>query len=189
MNRRYETSKPFFALVQYVSLTNNEINTLRWAGPCVRWAELRMCSFWAGGISSFYVFYRLLRRLFFTKFVNFSFALGQYPTAWKMANVVPIFKKGNSQLKVNYRPVSLLPCLSKICEKVVFVRLYNFLLEIGYLYKLQSGFRPGDSTVNQLLYFVHQIYCAFEAGKEVRMVFLDISKAFDKVWHAGLLKK
>ena len=127
--------------------------------------------------------------LFFAKFVNFSFALGQYSTAWKMANVVPIFKKGNSQLKVNYRPVSLLPCLSKICEKVVFVRLYNFLLEIGYLYKLQSGFRPGDSTDNQLLYFVHQIYCAFEAGKEVRIVFLDISKAFDKVWHAGLLKK
>jgi hypothetical protein len=62
-------------------------------------------------------------------------------------------------------------------------------LEIGYLYKLQSSFRPGDSTVNQLLYFVHQICCASEAGKEVRIVFLDNSKAFDKVWHAGLLKK
>ena len=116
--------------------------------------------------------------LFFTKFINFFFALGQYPTAWKMANVVPIFKKGNSQLKVNYRPISLLPCLSKICEKVVFVRLYNFLLEIGYLYKLKSSFQLGDSTVHQLLYFVHQIYCAFEAGKEERTVFLDISKAF-----------
>ena len=52
---------------------------------------------------------------FFTKF-NLSFALGQYPTVWKMANVVPIFKKGDPQLKVNYRSVSLLPCLSKICE-------------------------------------------------------------------------
>ena len=85
--------------------------------------------------------------------------------------------------------MSLLPCLSKICERVVFIRLYNFLLEIGFLYKFQSGFRPCHSTVNQLLYIVHQIYCAFEAGKEVRVVFLDISKAFDKVWHAGLLKK
>ena len=126
---------------------------------------------------------------FFTKFVNLSFALGQYPTVWKMANVVPIFKKGGPQLKINYRPVSLLPCLSKICERVVFIRLYNFLLEIGFLYKFQSGFRPCHSTVNQLLYIVHQIYCAFEAGKEVRVVFLDISKAFDKVWHTGLLKK
>jgi hypothetical protein len=126
---------------------------------------------------------------FSTKFVNLSFALGQYPTVWKMANVVPIFKKGEPQLKINYRPVSLLPCLSKICERVVFIRLYNFLLEIGFLYKFQSGFRPCHSTVNQLLYIVHQIYCAFEAGKEVRVVFLDISKAFDKVWHTGLLKK
>lgn len=105
-----------------------------------------------------------------------------------MANVVPIFKKGNPQLKVNYRPVSLLPCLSKICEVIV-VRPYNFSLEIGFLYKLQSGFPPGDSTVNQLLYCVHQIYCALEAGKEVRTVFLDINKAFDRVWHTGLLKK
>ena len=54
---------------------------------------------------------------------------------------------------------------------------------------LQSGFRPGDSTVNQLVYLVHKIYDAFERGKEVRMVLLDISKAFDKVWHKGLLCK
>ena len=54
---------------------------------------------------------------------------------------------------------------------------------------LQSGFRPGDSTINQLTYMVHKIYDALERGKEVRMVFLDISKAFDKVWHKGLLRK
>ena len=64
-----------------------------------------------------------------------------------------------------------------------------FLLEIEYLNPLQSGLRPGDSTVNQLVYLVHKIYDAFEKGKEVRMVFLDISKAFDKVWHKGLLYK
>ena len=63
------------------------------------------------------------------------------------------------------------------------------MLDIGFLYKYQSGFRPGDSTINQLIYIIHQIYLAFESGKEVRVVFLDISKAFDKVWHAGLLKK
>ncbi len=106
-----------------------------------------------------------------------------------MANVVPIFKENEPQLKVNYRPVSLLPSLSKICERVVFTRLYKFLLDIGFLYKFQSGFRPCHSTVNQLLYIVHQIYCAFEDGKEVRVVFLDISKAFDRVWHTGLLNK
>ena len=67
--------------------------------------------------------------------------------------------------------MSLLCSLSKILEKIVFIRLYNFLLEIGYLNRLQSGFRPGDSTVNQLIYLVHQIYQAVEDGKEVRMVF------------------
>ena len=53
------------------------------------------------------------------------------------------FKNDNRQLKVNYRPVSLLASFSKICEKVVFFHLYNFLMEIGFLYKFQSGFRPG----------------------------------------------
>ena len=53
----------------------------------------------------------------------------------------------------------------------------------------QSGFRPGDSTANQLIFITHKIYEALEHGKEVRMVFLDISKAFDKVWHRGLLHK
>ena len=107
----------------------------------------------------------------------------------ELANVVPILKKDNRQSKENYCPISLLPSLSKICEKIVFVRLYNFLLEINFLNLFQSGFRPGDSTVNQLIFIVHKIHEAFELGKEVRMVFLDISKAFDKVWHKGLLFK
>jgi len=59
-------------------------------------------------------------------------------------------------------------------------------MEIGFLYKFQSGFRPGYSTINQLIFHVHKIYEALEGGKEVRVVFLDISKAFDKVWPAGL---
>jgi len=83
----------------------------------------------------------------------------------------------------------LLPSLSKILEKVVFARLYEFLLEIGFLNKLQSGFSPGDSTVNQLVYIVHLIYKALDSGHDVRMVFLDMSKAFDRVWHKGLLFK
>ncbi len=69
------------------------------------------------------------------------------------------------------------------------MRLYNFLLEIHFLNPFQSGFRPGDSTVNQLVFIIHKIYQALEQGKEVRMVFLDISKAFDKVWHKGLFCK
>ena len=125
----------------------------------------------------------------FTDFVNLSLRSGVFPDDWKQANVTPIFKKDDRQLKSNYRPVSLLNAFSKITEKVVFTRVYNFQLDINFLNPLQSGFRPGDSTVNQLVYMVHNIYDAFERGKEVRMVYLDISKAFDRVWHKGLLLK
>ena len=127
--------------------------------------------------------------VYFTYFINLSLSLGQYPSAWKLANVIPLFKNDNPQHKVNYRPASLLASFFKICERVVFFHLYNFLMEIGFLYKFQSGFRPGDTTINQLIFLVHKIYEALEGGKEVRAVFLDISKAFDKVWHAGLVRK
>ena len=99
-----------------------------------------------------------------SRFFNISLAKGFFPAAWKLANVVPIFKKDNRQLKSNYRPVSLLTSLSKIYEKIVFKRLYNFLLEINFFAPLQSGFRPGDSTVNQLIFMVHKIYEALERG-------------------------
>ena len=83
-----------------------------------------------------------------------------------------------------------MPCLSKICEKVAFFHLFNYLLNIiGFFYKFESGFRPGDSTVMQLLNIVHEIYEALEEGSEMRAVFLDISKAFDRVWHRGLIAK
>jgi retron-type reverse transcriptase len=129
----------------------------------------------------------------FTNLLNLSFQKGEYPTEWKRANVSPIYKKDDHQYKENYRPISLLPSISKISEKIVFARLYEFLLEIHFFSDFQSGFRPGDSTVNQLTYIVHIIYQALDMGKEVRMVFLDFTrdftKAFDKVWHKGLLYK
>ena len=114
-----------------------------------------------------------------------------YPDVWKLANVPPIFKKGNKQLIRNYRPISLLPICGKIFEKIVFNCLYSYLNDNSLLTRNQSGFRPGDSTTNQFLYLVNEIHQSFENPKslEVRAVFLDISKAFDKVWHDGLIFK
>ena len=93
------------------------------------------------------------------------------------------------KVDTNYRPISLLPICGKIFEKIAFYFLYEFLLENHLLSKKQSGFRPGDSTINQLLAITTEIYNSFETLDETRAVFLDISKAFDKVWHEGLLFK
>ena len=76
-------------------------------------------------------------------------------------------------------------------EKILFNNLYSYLIANDLITKNQSGFRPGDSTINQLLFLVNEIHEAFENPKslEVRAVFVDISKAFDKVWHDGLIFK
>ena len=116
---------------------------------------------------------------------------GVYPSIWKHANVVPIHKKDAKNLKNNYRPVSLLSVFGKIFEKIIYDALYKHLNGHKLLSDKQSGFRKLDSPVNQLISVTHQIYKAFDEDPplEVRGVFLDISKAFDKVWHEGLLFK
>ena len=114
-----------------------------------------------------------------------------YPVIWKRSNIIPVHKKNDKQLVENCRPISLLPIFGKIFEKIIFDRLYNFLLQEELLNPNQSGFRPSDSCVNQLIAVAHEIFKAFDCNPslEVRSVFLDISKAFDKVWHEGLLYK
>ena len=114
-----------------------------------------------------------------------------YPDIWKKSNVIPAHKKNDKRLVNNYRPISLLPIFGKIFEKIIFHIIYNFLLKEELLNPSQSGFRPWDSCINQLLAITHEIFEAFDCNPtlEVRSVFLDISKAFDKVWHEGLLYK
>ena len=120
---------------------------------------------------------------------NQCMANGVYPQSWKQANVQPVHKKNGRQDKTNYRPISLLPICGKIFEKIVFDSIYSFLLENNLLSENQSGFRPGDSTINQLLAITTEIYNSFETLNETRAVFLDMSKAFDKVWHEALIFK
>ena len=114
-----------------------------------------------------------------------------YPDIWKRFNIIPAHKKSDKQLVNNYQPISLLPICSKIFEKIIFNKIYNFLLEESLLNSNQSGFHPGDSCINQSLAIIHEIFEAFDCNPflEVRSVFLDISKVFDKVWHEGLLYK
>ena len=114
-----------------------------------------------------------------------------YPDIWKRSNIIPVHKKNDKQLVINYRPISLLPIFGKSFEKIIFNKIYCFLIEEKLLNPNQSGFRQSDSCINQLLAITHEIFEAFDCNPplEVRTVFLDISKAFDKVWHEGLLYK
>ena len=120
---------------------------------------------------------------------NFSLSSGKVPSIWKEANVTPIFKKDDPSIISNYRPISLLSTIGKVLEKIVHKNLFNFIRDHEILTTLQSGFIPGDSTVNQLVDIYNTFCKALDEGKEVRAIFCDVSKAFDRVWHKGLLYK
>ena len=124
-----------------------------------------------------------------TKSFNFSLRLHVYPSLWKSANVMPLFKKGDKSEGGNYRPVSLISCLGKAFERIIFKHVYNHIAEHSLLFEYQSGFLPGHSTVHHLLEVVHQTCTAFENYETSCHVFCDISKAFDRVWHKGLILK
>ena len=120
---------------------------------------------------------------------NKSLSLGRFHNQWKMANLVPIHKANEKNLHKNYRPISLLSCLGKVFERCIFKYLFNYLRDNRIVSIHQSGFIPGDSTVNQRVSIHHDLCKALENHNGIQLIFFDISKAFDKVWHKGLLHK
>ena len=116
---------------------------------------------------------------------------GVFPDSWKKSIIVPIHRKNDKQLINNCRSVTLLPICSKIFKGIIFNSIFQFVEENKLLNVNQSGFQPGDSCEYQLLSIVHNIYAGFDQNPplEVHSCFLDISKAFDKVWHEGLIYK
>ena len=113
----------------------------------------------------------------------------KFPNERKMANVVPVHKKSDKQILKNYRQLSLLPICGKVFDCLIYNSLLEYFIENDLISLNQSGFKPGDSCTNQLISIRHEIYQSFDDGFEVRGVFLDISKAFDKIWHNGLIYK
>ena len=108
----------------------------------------------------------------------------------KIAKVIPVFKKGDTSVLNNYRPVSLLPSISKVLEKIVYTRMVKFLNSCcGVFSKFQFGFREKHSTVHAILYFIHKVATAIDNHKHTIGLFLDFSKAFDMVNHDILLYK
>ena len=94
--------------------------------------------------------------------------------------------KNDKQLLKNYRPISLLPICSKVLERLLYNSMFEFFIQNNLITPNQSGFKTGDSCINQLISIAHEIYKSFDDGYEVRGVVFDISKAFGKVWHQGL---
>ena len=114
---------------------------------------------------------------------------GEVPKLWKVAKVKPLFKKGDSTLCTNYRPISLLPVLSKVFEKYIFTRIYNHFKENNLFYENQFGFMEGRSTEDAILTLIHYHQQAKEKNFKCAGILCDLAKAFDTVPHDILLKK
>ena len=122
--------------------------------------------------------------------LNNLFQIGHFPDNWKIAHVTPIFKRvGSKNSKLNYRPISILPSLSKVCESIIHERLLSHCTHFKIITERQAAYLKGDSTITQLIYLIHQIRLSWGQSKIAHGLFLDISAAFDKVWHKGLLSK
>lgn len=111
------------------------------------------------------------------------------PRDWRIARVIPIFKKGDRLIPDNYRPISLTSTCCKLIEHIIANRILEFLERHSILTSFQHGFRKGYSTVTQLVTVTHEFAKALDNNVQVDTIFLDLSKAFDKVPHDKLIQK
>ena len=126
---------------------------------------------------------------YITIIINTSIVTGVYPCIWKLPLVDPNHKSGNTEDPSNFRPVSILPILSKVLEKIVCQQLMEHLENRNLLSNTQHGFRKGLSTETALLKVSDEIYKNIDNKRISLLILCDLSKAFDSVDHEILLKK
>ena len=142
------------------------------------------------GIASFYLKIALpviggsLRDLFYK-----SMSAGKFPEDWKIARIAPIFKSGARDDRSNYRPISVLPFMSRLFEKLIFNQFYEYLDANKSPYEHQSGFRLLHSVTAALMASTNDWYLNIDKGKYTGLVFIDLKKAFDTVDHKILVDK
>lgn len=124
-----------------------------------------------------------------TYLFNLSLETGIYIDDWKRARVIPIYKSDDRRKCENYRPISILPIISKVFEGEVFRQLYCYLTDNSLLSKFQSGFRPKHSTLSALIQMCDDLLKNMDNGNLNCVVFLDVRKAFDSINHKILLNK
>ena len=120
---------------------------------------------------------------------NTSLETSQFPDSWKNARITPIFKDGDRAEKSNYRPISVLPVISRLFEKLLFNQLHQYLVKYSLIHPGQSGFLKLHSTLTCLLKNTDDWYSGLDTGQMVGTVFIDLKKAFDTVDHDLLCKK
>jgi hypothetical protein len=118
-----------------------------------------------------------------------SFKTGSFPERLKVARTCPIYKSGDKDCMNQYRPISCLPVISKLIEKIVFRKLYGYLSTNKFLYDNQFGFQPGKSTLHPHLKIIDYISKALNNNEIAVAVFIDLKKAFDVINHEILLMK
>lgn len=125
-----------------------------------------------------------------TRIINASLRFRYLPMLWKVAEMIMVPKPGKSPNEVSsYRPISLLPIMSKLFEKLLLKRLKVVIEENGVIPNHQFGFRDRHSTIDQVHRITNEIEKALEGGMICSAIFLEVAQAFDKVWHEGLLCK
>ena len=120
---------------------------------------------------------------------NLSICRGVFPDTCKVAKLKPIYKKGKKTYPSNYRPISLIPIISKVIEKIVHDQTNKFFSENNIFYNFQSGFRPNHSTNLCLAHLTDKILKGFDEGLLTGMIHIDLQKAFDIINHEVLLQK
>ena len=123
------------------------------------------------------------------RLANLTIARSQVPEAWKSARIRMIPKKKMSTNPADFRPISLTSCLGKLVERLIALRINEFLKRNNLIIKQQSGFREHRRTSDNLVFLTQKIKESFIKSKKVCAIFFDISKAFDSVWHNGLIYK